>query len=220
MTLLCVLIKKVLFRLLSPWLIVQRGARKGSSIALTFDDGPNPHFTPSVLELLKENQAKATFFLLGDKVASFPDLAQKIVADGHEIASHSFHHHPLRGKSYFDVKHELDCAEESLKPFRRETTWKLLRPPYGTLSLPLLVWAWRYRRKIILWSKDPEDFSAQSVSDLLRFFKEHPIVPGDIILLHDQSDVTVDLLRTLLPQLRQEGLKMVGVNDLLDALSG
>jgi peptidoglycan/xylan/chitin deacetylase (PgdA/CDA1 family) len=209
-----VLIKKTLFSLLSTWLIV-RVSRKDRRIALTFDDGPDPLFTPSVLLLLKESRAKATFFLLGSKVDSFPDLARQIVDEGHEIASHSFEHHPLKGKSYTELTEELGRADTSLKPFCNGNA-PLLRPPYGTVSISLLVWAWRHRRKIVLWSLDPEDFCAENVLEPLRFFKEHPIAPGDIILLHDQSNITVDLLETLLPELQKDGFQMVSVTDLLE----
>jgi len=211
-----VLIKKTLFFLLSPWLIVRRVSRAGRRIALTFDDGPHPDFTPSVLLLLKENNAKATFFLLGHKVIAFPDLTRQIMADGHEIASHAFLHHPLKGKSYAELKQELDRADASLAPFRGEGQPPLFRPPYGTLSISLFIWAWRHRRKIVLWSLDPEDFSALDINGPLRFFKENPIQPGEIILLHDQSKITVDLLETLLPELRKDGFQMVSVSGLLE----
>ena len=212
-----VLIKKCFFFLLSPWLIVLSGSRTGRRVAVTFDDGPDPNFTPSVLLLLRKNNAKATFFLLGHKVISFPDLAQKMIDEGHEIASHAFEHHPLKGKSYTELKQELDRADASLAPFRGEDPLPLLRPPYGTLSVPLLIWAWRYRRKIVLWSLDPEDFAALDANGPLRFFNENPVQPGDIILLHDQSNITIDLLETLLPELRKNGFQMVSVSHLLES---
>ncbi len=209
-------IKQAIFFLLSPWLIIKNGPRTGRCIALTFDDGPHPLFTPLVLEQLKTHQAKATFFFVGDRVGASPDIVHQVKDEGHEVASHAFEHQSLREKSYTEVQMEIKRADSAMIPFQKPgDRAPLLRPPYGDLGVGLLLWAMRHRRRIALWSRDPEDFHADNSQTLLEGFRENPIVAGDIVLLHDQSWVTVELLKNLLPQLRDEGFEMVTVTDLL-----
>jgi len=208
--------RKITNLCLSPWLVVWQGPRRGNCVALTFDDGPDPTFTQRVLDLFKKTGTKATFFLVGEKVEVHPDLVRRIVQEGHEVGSHSFRHESLRGRSLRWTGEQLRKAEACLEPFRDGThRLRLFRPPYGTLSCGLLLWAAILRMQIVLWSKDPEDYRCESPEEILRYFQAKPLRSGDIVLLHDKTQVTVEALEVLLSDVQERGLEVVKVSDLL-----
>ena len=106
-------------------------SKESQHIALTFDDGPNPRTTPIILEELRKRKIKATFFLVGEKVEKHPELAKRIVEEGHDIGNHSYTHINLANLDKQGVKKEIEFTQGIIK----KTTGKrpvLFRPPYGT----------------------------------------------------------------------------------------
>lgn len=209
--------KRIVRKCISPWLVIWSGRPEGRRVALTFDDGPDPSFTLPVLEVLKKTGAKATFFVVGEKASAYPDLVRQIVCEGHEIGSHSFRHESLGDKSLSLIGEEIRRAEACLMPFeKRGLQSRPFRPPYGVMSLRLLLWMALHRMKIVLWSKDPEDFKCRSGVEILDYFSARPIMPGDIVLLHDKTPALVEALENVIVGLQGRGMKLVRVSELLN----
>lgn len=186
----------------------------GPFIALTFDDGPHKELTPKLLDLLKEKNVKATFFVIGRNADAYPDIMKRIVAEGHEIANHSWSHPDLAKLPQDTVKGEVGKTDDAIT----RTTGKkaaLLRPPYGAFKPDQREWArstWNYR--IILWDVDPLDWrrpGAEVVTQRLVSGAK----PGSILLAHDIHAQTVDAMPSAIDQLLARGLQFVTVSELL-----
>jgi peptidoglycan/xylan/chitin deacetylase (PgdA/CDA1 family) len=186
------------------------------AIAITFDDGPHPQFTPKLLDMLKERNIKATFFLVGRNVANFPAIVKRMAEEGHEVASHTWSHPLLTGQSATSVNSQLSRTHEAIvKACGIEPV--LYRPPYGGARLT-------QRRAIqekfgystILWDVDPLDWQSprtvQKVYD--RVLSQTKV--GSIVLLHDIHESTVDAMPATLDALIERGLKMVTVSQLIN----
>jgi peptidoglycan/xylan/chitin deacetylase (PgdA/CDA1 family) len=187
---------------------------EGPYIAITFDDGPNPVQTPRLLKMLKERGIKSTFFCVGQCVAQNPDIAQQIIAEGHEIANHSWSHPLLSKMNEAAVKDQIDRTHNVIKQTTGVTP-TLLRPPYGGFTVRQRAWAnavWNY--KIILWDVDSLDWKhrnpAKTESIIMAETKK-----GSIILCHDIHKTTVDAMPATLDALLAKGFKLVTVTELL-----
>ncbi len=186
----------------------------GPFIAITFDDGPNPATTPRLLKMLKERGIKATFFCLGQCVAQSPEIAKQIVAEGHEIASHSWNHPLLTKMNEAGVRDQLDRTHNIIK----QTTGvmpTLMRPPYGGFTVNQRAWAnavWNY--KIILWDVDSLDWKHRSPAKTEAIIMAET-KKGSIILCHDIHKPTVDAMPATLDALLAKGFKFVTVGELL-----
>jgi peptidoglycan/xylan/chitin deacetylase (PgdA/CDA1 family) len=164
------------------------GRGRPGSMALTFDDGPDPDGTPAVLDALDRLGWTATFFMLGEQIQLYPEVAAQVIAAGHEAAVHGFSHrnHLTRGPGdvYWDVTHaaEVVTAATGVRP-----TW--FRPPYGVLTLGSLVAARRARLQPVLWTawgRDWETGSPARVADTIT----RQLRPGGTVLLHDSDCAT------------------------------
>lgn len=185
-------------------------------IALTFDDGPHPVYTPQVLELLDRHNAKATFFCIGKNVMKHPEIASRIQVAGHIVGNHSFSHtHTIdfHGKnSWLEELRKTDIVITQATGYRP----RFFRPPYGVTTPHLAkairtsghrVIGWRVRPYDTLDSRSP----ARIVHTILGKVK-----PGAIVLLHDTHDRIVPVLEQLLPALHQYGYTLVTVPKLID----
>ena len=187
----------------------------GSVIAVTFDDGPHPEFTPRLLDTLKERNIKATFFMVGRNAAAFPQIVKRMVEEGHEVANHTWAHPLLTGYSGDGVASQLKRAHDAIEKAGGVAPI-LYRPPYGGVRLG-------QRRSIqeqfgyptILWDLDPLDWqsprSVQKVHDRVLAGTK----PGSIVLLHDIHETTVNAMPATLDVLIERGFKMVTVTQLL-----
>lgn len=160
------------------------GARKvSSSVALTFDDGPDPLVTPRMLDLLRERNAKSTFFMLSDHASRYPALVRRVVDDGHEVGLHCDRHDRLTTMSFSEIKQRLGKARLVLEQLC-ETPIRLFRPPYGAQSLVSFVAARSLGFEIVAWGPYAEDWIDQtaeaSAAKVLGGIKG-----GDIALFHD-----------------------------------
>lgn len=201
--------------LLSPFAVF-RGPADGNRIALTFDDGPSPEHTPAVSRLLREADARATFFVVGDMVRKHPLLTQGLIGDGHEIASHSMSHPEIKSLPYSKLDDEIEGVYGLTLPDGTPVMRnRYLRPPKGVVTLPLLYYCARRQIRLVFWSRDPRDFKARSAEEILRFFDEHPPRAGDIVLLHDVTPHLVAALPGLLHRLKRRALRPVTVSRLL-----
>lgn len=183
-------------------------------VAITFDDGPTPLGVDAVLPVLRRYHAKGTFFLIGQRVT--PELVQRIVADGHEIGNHSFHHirMVLRPSAFYDE--EIRATDEALTAAGAPVP-TLFRPPYGKklVGLPLAVK--RSGKRMIMWdSGDPPDRDPQVYARKVL----QDVGPGSIILIHPMHRANTTertALPLILDGLARRGLRTVTVSELLAA---
>ena len=175
--------------------------RGASGVALTFDDGPNAEHTPRYLDLLRQNDVRATFFVVGKNAERHPELVRRIVAEGHEIGNHGYRHLRASAVPLADVREDLKLASTRLRSIARARI-RLYRPPYG--SLPLLPF-WHVLKQglvTVMWDVDSLDYRKQV--DLVREqLRERVRWHGHVILLHDDHGCALEAL----PELIHEGMK-------------
>lgn len=183
---------------------------KANGVFLTFDDGPHQVNTAKLLDLLLNLNVKATFFVQGENTVRHPDLAQRIVAEGHTIAGHSFTHRRLPLFAFHLAWDEYKRTQEAIYDATQVRT-KLYRPPYGWLTVPMLLYALLGRIKLVLWSIDSDDDSSRTVERILQ--KARRVRRGDIILCHDDNDAILEALPVMLSEWREQGLQPLALND-------
>lgn len=186
----------------------------GPYIALTFDDGPSEKLTPKLLNLLAAHRIKATFFVIGQNVAEFPDIVRRAAREGHEIANHSWSHPNLGKMSDDGVRRELQKTDDAIKSATgvRPT---LMRPPYGSLTDRQKRWVHNdFGYKVIIWDVDPLDWKRPGPTVICnRILNETRA--GSIILAHDIHPGTIDAMPATLDQLEAKGFKFVTVSELI-----
>ena len=186
----------------------------GPYVAMTFDDGPHASNTPRLLDMLKQRNIKATFFVVGQCAAEYPAIMKRIVAEGHEVASHSWSHPLLSKMGEGGVTDQLQKAHDAIV----NTTGvapKVMRPPYGGFTANQRAWAngkWGY--KIVLWDVDPLDWKVRNAEHVKSEILRHTVA-GSIILSHDIHKSTVDAMPDTLDGLVGRGFKFVTVSELL-----
>lgn len=186
-------------------------------IALTFDDGPHPRYTPEILDILKEYDIHATFFAVGKNIESYPDVIKRCLDEGHEIANHTQTHENLSKNSYDIICREITTAEAVIYKYLRCKT-KLLRPPGGLYNKTVVNVAEKLDYTLVLWNIDTLDW-AHTPSDKIVDKVIKNIRPGDIILMHDyiaKNSPTPDALRKMIPTLLEMGYNFVTVSELLE----
>ncbi len=197
---------KILQWLPNAWLTTA-GPANERSLYLTFDDGPHPEFTPPLLDLLAEHDAKASFFLIGQQIERHPELARRIAAEGHTLGNHSFSHPRFETLSLHEQFEEIHRTDQLLSAVSGRDRHGF-RPPRGVLSLPMIARCIRERRRILYWSYDSLDYSRRPAPELLDAIDRHPVRPGEIVLMHDDSRLSLDLLRDLIPRWKAAGFTL------------
>ena len=182
-------------------------ARFPEHVCLTFDDGPDPAFTPRVLELLSDHDAQAAFFLLGRQIDQHPALACEIVRRGHVVGTHTYSHREITSLDDAELAQELAAGREAL----RRATGKdsvLFRPPRGVVSWPAIRKVIRLGFVLVHWSKTYSDYKRDGVPALLARIGRDPVCGRDIVLFHDNNEHTAEVLTGLLPDLRKRGFAL------------
>jgi peptidoglycan-N-acetylglucosamine deacetylase len=152
-------------------------------VALTYDDGPDPEHTPGLLDMLRAREATATFFVLGERVERHPEIARRIVAEGHELGVHGYDHRSLLTMPQSEVVASVQRAK-SLVETTVGVSMRLFRPPYGTFTLRQAQAMRRSGMDLVMWSSVAEDW----VHDAERAIADRALTglrPGGILLLHD-----------------------------------
>jgi peptidoglycan/xylan/chitin deacetylase (PgdA/CDA1 family) len=186
----------------------------GPYIAMTFDDGPSAVLTPRLLDILKQRNIKATFFVLGQLAQEHPEIISRALAEGHEIANHSWDHKALNKLGEGGLQHELaDTSATITKTTGKPVT--LMRPPYGATN-PRLNKAIEkeYGMKVILWSVDPLDWKRPGPQVITQRILAGT-QPGSIILAHDIHPGTIEAMPSTFDALLAKGYKFVTVSELL-----
>jgi len=185
-------------------------------VALSFDDGPNPTFTPQVLDILQAHHAKATFFLIGERALRYPELIERIKAAGHEVGNHYYKDGSTFAHSDTSFLNYLEQTEKAIGSTEEP---KLFRAPGGIAWPRQLRMARAQGYKCILGSAYPND-PMHPPGWYIRWLVEKNLVPGTIIILHDGiSDAThsIKALPHILDMGRQKGIRFVSIGELMGA---
>ena len=184
---------------------------KSGKLALTFDDGPDPRWTPRVLDMLARLQVRATFFVLGSAVQAHPELIARQVAEGHEVGVHNWVHTDVYGVSFSELSDSVDRTCEAIEAAGAPSP-RLWRPPYGRVDAPAMMVASLKRMDLLLWSvHTPTAAAADAVKDVAG--------AGSVVLCHDgrtqPSEGLFSALEGGLRSLLERGLTVTTGSDLL-----
>ena len=187
---------------------LSKAAGQPGYIALTFDDGPSS-FTDRLLDCLEENNAKATFFMVGTEIASFPDEVKRMKKLGCELGNHTYDHKDLATLSSDEISSEIARVDEQLVNLTGEGA-SVVRPPFGCKNETLekqtgMFW--------IFWDVDTLDWKSKNVQSVENIVQRE-VKDGSIILMHDIFSTSVDAAEILIPQLIEEGYQLVTVHEL------
>ena len=208
--------------------VLRNYGKMGKVLALTFDDGPDPDWTPDILDILKEKKVPATFFVIGDHVEANPDLVQRMLAEGHEVGNHTFTHPDLSLTSEETIILELNATQRLFQAVTGRSL-RLFRPPYVSDAepsdivqiIPVEI-AQRLGYLTVGQHVDPDDWKQPGVDNIInntlaQIHSTDPEITGNIILLHDSGgdrSQTVAALPAIIDALKKEGYRFVPVSAL------
>ena len=179
-------------------------------IALTFDDGPNAQYTPQVLDVLYENHALATFFVVGEHIKGNKNLLKKIVNSGNELGNHTYSHQDLTALTLEEAQAEFQKTQSEVQKVLPGYLLLYARPPYGKTSPEIQAVA---AARIVLWDVDSGDWQQVNADAVFHNVVEE-VKDGDIVIFHDKSDVTLSALKQILPELQKRGYQFVTLSQL------
>ena len=179
-------------------------------VAITFDDGPGP-YTNDLVNILKNNKARATFFMLGNNLEKYRSTVLNVYNNGNEIGYHSYAHQNFKRQSIADIQTEFATSNDILKSITG-TGFSLVRPPYGSINSEIKE---ALDVSFILWNVDTEDWRHKDVDYLLNYTLEN-VGDGYIILFHDIHKTSVEAIEKILPYLYVEGYQVVSVSELVE----
>jgi peptidoglycan-N-acetylglucosamine deacetylase len=199
---------------------VDRVNTSEKTIALTYDDGPNPPYTHELLDVLSRHQVKATFCVLGKQVEQYPETLKSIVAEGHEVVNHSYSHPQMIWKSPAFIRSEIQKTDRLLHELGVKGDINF-RPPFGMKFLLLPYVLNRLKKVSVLWNIDAKDFQTSNPHTIVDTVLSQ-VVPGSIVLLHDALDDlkgdrsgTILATEILIEKLRSQGYQFKTVTELL-----
>lgn len=193
-------------------------------VALTFDDGPSPVWTPKILDELKGGGVKATFFMIGEHVEKYPAIARRVAEEGHEIGNHTTDHHVLIYYKMDELEKEIKNNEKIIKKITGQTT-RYFRPPKAWLTAKEKQKIVEIGYKTVLWNLNSKDWVTFDDKYTVRYILNN-VKPGDIILFHDSGGVftteggdrneTIKTIAQLTQRLKEKGYRFVTITELLD----
>lgn len=195
---------------------VYRHNNSSKRIALTFDDGPHYKYTAEILDILKEYDAKATFFVVGELAERYPELILRELSEGHELGNHTWSHPKMAKLSDAELKNELLRTERLLNEIA-DYRPKLFRPPEGSFKQNVERIALENDYTLILWTVDTRDWAHTPIDQIVSMV-ETETETGSIILCHDfigRDSPTPEALRTFIPALKAKGYSFVTISELL-----
>ena len=206
------LLKKALFSLVPGRQLLAHGNRDRSQIAITVDDGPDPVYTPQILDILRDHEAKATFFVVGGAAEQYPDIVKRMQKEGHEVGSHSYSHPYFNQLSWSGAGQEITMTSWVLDHILG-VKCRLFRPPHGKLSLRSLIPAWAAGQQVVMWNVDLKDYRASS-GEVEAQLDRTSLSSGDIILYHGINDAALTALPRVIEAARENGREAVTISRL------
>jgi peptidoglycan/xylan/chitin deacetylase (PgdA/CDA1 family) len=188
-------------------------------IALTFDDGPYPIFTPMLLDELRDLKVPATFFLIGRDAEQWPELTRRIEEDGHEIADHTYSHPNLDQETPAEVRAEVLQGRDVLWGLTHDPSVRtLMRPPHGRFTEETLRVVQSLGYSTVLWTDDGGDWRTLTPEEIGDQVIDHATAP-DLVLLHSGKLATIEALPAIVDRFRKAGYTFVTVGQLLAHVS-
>ncbi|MBL7995313.1 polysaccharide deacetylase family protein [bacterium] len=201
--------------------VVWRNHTDEKQIALTFDDGPHPIYTPQILEILNEHSVPATFFLIGKHLTKYPGIARHIAELGNEIANHTYSHMLLLKLSDEEIKREIQCTHDLLFELNGQKP-RFLRPPMGLFSKRVLDVIEKSGYRTVVGDVYPRDPHRPGKDKLVKRILARTQA-GSIIILHDGGNTevvdrsqTVNALKEVIPMLKQRGFEFVTLSEMFN----
>ncbi len=202
----------------TPQIVYRHTSRNGQKrVALTFDDGPHPRYTPQILDILAEYGVEATFFAVGSNAELYPHIIKRLLAEGHELGNHTYHHYHTVNVSGEKLQKDIIICNDMLERLTGEPVY-LFRPPEGVFNEEIKKLCAERGYVIVMWSVDTRDWAHTSVLDICKNIKEN-VKDGSIILMHDfigKNSPTPAALRRIIPMLQESGYEFVTVSRLLE----
>lgn len=179
-------------------------------VALTFDDGPSPGVTSKLLDALKERGVKATFFVIGENAAAYPELIKREIEEGHTVGNHTYTHVNIKQISLAEALEELEKTNKVIEEISGVPV-EYMRPPFGE-------WDKEVEKETnmipVLWSVDTLDWTTENVDEIVNRVVTD-ISENDIILLHDCYESSVNAVIRIIDILQAEGYEFVTVEELI-----
>lgn len=201
-----------------------RGNQNSDKVSLTFDDGPDPNYTPEILNILKKYNARATFFVVGKHAKNNPQLIARIKAEGHTLGIHGYHHWLAWLLDPISSIKEISKGDQVLKEIIGNHQY-LFRPAWGVFNICSLVYLWLSRKKPVLWSFMAKDWENRATPASIFNNVITRIKPGSVIVFHDRCtkpgaaeggpSKTIQALPKILESIYTIGLQSVPVDELL-----
>lgn len=179
-------------------------------IALTFDDGPHPEYTPMLLDGLKEREVSAAFFLMGKNAEKYPEIVERMYKEGHTIGNHSYSHVQLSSLEDLEACKEITKANKVVESITGKEP-DYIRPPFGSWNPDLDCIT---NMIVVLWDVDPLDWKCQN-TDLIVKRVVSKVKEDDIILLHDSYETTVEATFQIIDTLEKEGYEFVALDEII-----
>ncbi len=202
----------------STMVVMRVRPANGKLVALTFDDGPWPQSTARILNILRQEGVHATFFMLGNQAKRYPDLAKRVVAEGHTVGNHTLGHRELSAVSQAEVRRQILGGKRAIWHATGVET-NLLRPPYGAMDSD----AWRVVRRLnqnaVLWDVDSEDWTKPGTKKIVNGVVR-AVRPGSVVLFHDGGGdrrQTAAALKYVIRKLRARGYTFVTIDEMHEA---
>lgn len=204
--------RQLVRNMLPRWFFVQRGPLGKNVVYLSFDDGPTDGVTNALLDLLRQYEVRATFFVVANKLEDNFALGERIVNEGHLVGNHSYDHIAFGRKALPDQIWQVEAAHQVIA--RLGQGYRGFRSPQGYWNLKLLIWLAIKRFRAIHWNYDSLDYTIKDADKIISNFSQRPVTDGDIILFHDDSELCIQVLREMLPRWKEQGLEFGLLKDL------
>lgn len=209
------ILKKTLIQRLSAGRFVFRLPDR-SALFLTFDDGPHPEHTPALLDILRRHNVRATFFLVGENAARYPELVRRIEAEGHTVGLHTHSHKTLDRMTRPEFDREIALNQDAIHDAIRRRPL-LLRPPEGRITLPSLLWAVSRGLRVVHYTITSDDWKATDSKAIADLFSRATVRGGEILSFHDNNPFTLQAVPEIIGRYAGSGFRFRTVADALPA---
>lgn len=187
-----------------------------SSLFLTFDDGPHPEHTPALLDILRRHNVRATFFLVGENAARYPDVVRRIQAEGHAVGLHTNTHKTLDRMTHPEFDREIALNQDAIHGAIQSRPI-LLRPPEGRITLPSLLWAMARGLRVVHYTITSDDWKATDSKAITDLFARATVRGGEILSFHDNNPFTLQAVPEIIGRYAGSGFRFRTVTDALPA---
>jgi peptidoglycan-N-acetylglucosamine deacetylase len=200
--------------------VIWGGPPTVKQVALTFDDGPSPRYTPGIMAVLQRYQAHATFFVLGRKVEKYPQIVQDLLGAGNEVGNHTFDHPRLTKTAEAIRESEVERTALNLELLGDRTS-RWIRPPFSAYDDRFKDYVAHTHGRLVLWSIDSGDWKGLDRDTIVNNVVNR-VRPGSIVVFHDSDELdkadrhpTVEALKLIVPALQAKGYRLVTVSQLV-----